>query len=165
MGARVQCSQNLSLGKVTQIMPLRSHVRRILPMFLLTLAAPLSSLDGFAADQLTAEWRLEFVSDLNIPTGTPYESVGQAANASSGEPSDAQDPGSDGVLRGKASGAFGGISAIAFNPASATLYALSDSSTPTVFPFALTAVGGRLRLEPKSLIRFRGEDHHLGMGA
>jgi 3-phytase len=118
----------------------------------------LTTLNVFTAQAANSPWRLEFLSDLNIPTGTPYEAVGQATNASVDEKSGAPDLSREGVLARKASGVFGGISAIAFDPASSTLYALSDSSTPTIFPFTLAVSGGRLRLEPKSLIRLGGED-------
>lgn len=105
-----------------------------------------------AADAAPSDWRLEFLADLNIPTGTPYSEVGRTPAAGTNL-EDVRDVGAR-----KASGDFGGISAIAFDEASGTLYALSDSSTPVVFRFRLAFVEGRLHLEPTQTLRLREAD-------
>ena len=90
---------------------------------------------------------LEFVSDFNIPTGTPFASIGAgvAAGKKSLEALTLEER--------KASGDFGGISSIAYDAASARLYALSDSSKPVMFVFELTAASDRLSLSPLSTLR------------
>lgn len=128
------------------------------PRLLWAFAALVSSLSAFGADLPNDRWRLEFVSDLNIPTGTPYEAVGQFTQPSGEVQAETQDPSLEGIMARKASGVFGGISAIAFDEKSSTLLALSDSSTPTAFPFTLAVTDDKLRLKPKSLIRFRNKD-------
>jgi len=87
------------------------------------------------------QWRLEFVSDLNIKAWTPFDQVGLGAAA---ETRALQGD----VLARKASGAFGGISALAFDEKTSTLYTLSDSTKPVVFSFKAVLEQGRLRLTP-----------------
>lgn len=74
-----------------------------------------------------AGWRLEFVSDVNYKVAGPLP---------------------DGVLARKASGAFGGISALAYDAKAGVLYALSDSAKPVLFSFAAKVEAGKLKIEP-----------------
>ena len=95
---------------------------------------------------------LEFIADLNISTGAeffdlPDQPVSRDP-ASSQQTSSLQDR-----LRRKSSGEFGGISGIAYDSESKLLYALSDSSKPTIFVLSLEIAERAIRIAPKDVLR------------
>ncbi|MBI5282794.1 MAG: esterase-like activity of phytase family protein [Candidatus Solibacter usitatus] len=101
----------------------------------LALAASAFAQDG------PARWKLTFLSDLNIRAGAPFDQVGKGAAA------EVRRIEGDVFVR-KASGAFGGISALACDGKNATLHALSDSTKPVMFSFKVSLEGERLALTP-----------------
>ncbi len=108
----------------------------------------------------SADWRLEFYTDLNIPTGTPFESIGSLNRtntaALAGRPA-VQLPKSE-LLKRKLGGGFGGISGLTFNPATGTLYALPDSASPMLFTLKAAIEGGELHLTPLEAIGLTNPD-------
>ncbi|HWR51774.1 MAG TPA: esterase-like activity of phytase family protein [Bryobacteraceae bacterium] len=107
-----------------------------------------------AAAAAAGDWKLSFVADANIPTGTPFEAVGRAGAAER-----AAMP--QGVLARKVSGGFGGISALAFDRKSGTLYALSDSAAPVLFALKFALRGGAVQLSPVAAIPLKNADGGL----
>jgi hypothetical protein len=107
---------------------------------------------GLSAGADRASVKLEFITDLNIRPGTPFDQVGSATATQNA----ATLAGS--VLTRKASGAFGGISALAYDEKSRTLYALSDSAKPILFTFEMTLSGKQLGLKPLRALPLRETD-------
>ena len=91
---------------------------------------------------------LEFLSDVNVVTGTAFMQAGAAPTMSAAEPLAPGVISGAERLRRKIKGGFGGLSAIAYSPADRRLYALSDSSRPTVFVLRASFEGTSLRLKP-----------------
>ncbi len=91
---------------------------------------------------------LEYLSDVNIVTGTPFLETGSGSDRSAAEPLAPGELSGAERLRRKVEGGFGGLSAIAFDAQTGKLYALSDSAKPTIYVFRASFEGTALRLEP-----------------
>lgn len=118
------------------------------------LAVPLGTLSPAHAQ---SNFTLEFLADLNVPTGRTFEQLGQQPAEAQISLASEQRLSRQEVARRKASGEFGGISALAYEPSSQTLYALSDSTNPTIFALTLKLDPPVLQLQPKSVVRLRDE--------
>jgi hypothetical protein len=93
--------------------------------------------------------RLVFLDDYNVPTDTPFEQIGSGDERTTGPRQERGGPRSiDDILSSKASGRFGGISAVAYDPSKQQLYALSDTTSPVLFRFRLSLRGGVIELAP-----------------
>lgn len=88
---------------------------------------------------------LELLGDLNVPSGVAFSSIDQAGASASGQELSREER--------KSSGGFGGLSGLAFDADTGLLYALSDSSKPTVFVLSLEVDGSELRWSPRDILR------------
>ncbi len=96
--------------------------------------------------------RLEFITDLNIRPGTPFNEVGSATASQNRTLLEGT------ALERKTRGAFGGISALAYDGRTRTLYALSDSAKPILFTFELELKDAHLQLKPLRALPLRNSD-------
>ena len=97
---------------------------------------------------------LEFLDDLNVPTGVEFAALNEVEAVRTAPVLSR--------LERKASGGFGGLSGIAYGPGSKLLYALSDSSKPTVFALSFEieeseSEGTRLRWAPVRVLQLADE--------
>jgi len=98
---------------------------------------------------------LEFLGDLNVPTGVEFAVLNEVEAVRAAPVSSR--------LERKASGGFGGLSGLAYDPESKLLYALSDSSKPTVFVLSFEIEefereGTRLRWTPVRILQLADEN-------
>jgi len=89
--------------------------------------------------------KLEFLGDLNVPTGVDFHKINQ--------PPEGDATAGLSIAERKASGGFGGLSGLAYDPASQLLYALSDSSRPTVFVLDFALQGGKPTWAPREVFQ------------
>lgn len=108
------------------------------------------------AGRAQGEYALEFIADFNIPTGVAFFDVSSATSAPTDSAPAAAPLSRAEVLARKSSGALGGLSALAYDGASGLLYALSDSSKPTLFVFEFALTADALRLTPRRSISLTG---------
>jgi hypothetical protein len=95
---------------------------------------------------------LEFLADFNAPSGIAFAQLGDPAALL--EPSD---PGQAPTTRAesqqrKVDGDFGGLSALAYDPSSELLYALSDSTNLRIFVLSLEVSETTLSVAPESVL-------------
>jgi hypothetical protein len=98
------------------------------------------------------------LDDYNVPTGTPFDSIGSGTippNRANQDQSKTRTI--DDILSSKASGRFGGISAIAYDASSGQLLALSDTTSPVLFAFRLSLDEDSIELTPERRIPLTDE--------
>ncbi len=110
-----------------------------------------------AAPCLGQQVSLEFLSDINIVTGTPFKDVDSAPAEAAREPLEKGELSGSERLRRKIRGGFGGLSAIAYDARDQKLYALSDASKPTIYVLRASFEGTALRLKPLEEMLLRDE--------
>ncbi len=102
--------------------------------------------------------RLAFLDDYNVPTDTPFDLIGSGTKPANRAKQDAHKTRSiDDILSSKASGRFGGISAIAYDKSSGRLFALSDTTSPVLFAFRLSLREETIELTPQRRIPLTDE--------
>lgn len=89
--------------------------------------------------------KLEFLGDLNVPTGVDFLKIN--------EPPDGDATAGLSIAERKASGGFGGLSGLAYDPSTRLLYALSDSSRPTVFVLEVVLRDGKPAWSPREVFQ------------
>jgi 3-phytase/alkaline phosphatase D len=124
-----------------------------MPRALLPLALSAALALHALAQDAGARWKLTFLADVNIPTGTAFEDIARAPL----QPSSGERPPDEELRRRKASGEFGGISALAWDETRKRLIALSDSTRPVFFTFSLSFDGASARLSPGAIVPLKGE--------
>lgn len=99
-----------------------------------------------------AELSLEFLADFNAPSGIAFAQLADpAALLETSEPGQAPTTRAESQQR-KVDGDFGGISALAYDPSSSLLYALSDSTNLRIFVLSIEISGPSLRVAPETVL-------------
>lgn len=99
-----------------------------------------------------AEVSLEFLADFNAPSGIDFARLADpAALLETSAPGAAPTTRAESQQR-KVDGDFGGISALAFDPSSGLLHALSDSTNLRIFTLSVEFSGPSLRVTPGAIL-------------
>jgi hypothetical protein len=95
---------------------------------------------------------LEFLADFNAPSGIAFARLADPeARLATSDPDEAPTTREESLQR-KVDGDFGGISALAYDPSSRLLYALSDSTNLRIFVLSVQLSGQSLRVAPESVL-------------
>ncbi len=95
---------------------------------------------------------LEFLADFNAPSGIDFEKLADPASlVETSAPDEAPTTRAE-LLQRKSEGGFGGISALAYDPSSRLLYALSDSTNLRIFVLSVQLSEQSLGVEPEAIL-------------